>query len=383
MTKKIFLVWTLTLGVVVSLLMASFVSTSAQAISGSTNSTQRIMGGTAASQASTKWFVQVSIIFPWAGSFKTGRTCGGSVISQRWILTAAHCVTNLKTGVITPLVSESYAMVNPSANKVNLPVMLDTIVRHPGYNYQNQNNDIALLHTKTSLYTSTLPYSSEVTQAGAQYTHFGYGDVDASGTTSSFLKQQAMTDTAGYAGQCYTFDPEHPFGSNICATASVSNSTCGGDSGSPLTLKSPTRVVGIDSLGSCVGGSTTVFTRVSFFAPWIKQVTGVNANTPTSRQTAPKPVLQFSLSCGNNCNNLRNKKVITVILKNISSKSVKWKIDNFETIMSKDHGTLSKKTSIKITMKVATKDVMCSPSIIYSNNVAISGFLFALNKPSC
>lgn len=102
----------------------------------------RIVGGEAAARYS--WSMIVSI----QDRFTDAHFCGGSILSESYILTAAHCVDSTTPGAISikagiHLLNETYPTIRG----------VDAIYIHPNWSsFSGENrNDIAILHLSTPL----------------------------------------------------------------------------------------------------------------------------------------------------------------------------------------------------------------------------------------
>ena len=91
--------------------------------------------------------------FPWMVSIQKlfmrgpGHICGGSVITSRWILTAAHCIVDRPHYFIV-----IFGEISPGLMIMNQPHRVRSMVctegrNHPYYDPINVFNDIGLLHT--------------------------------------------------------------------------------------------------------------------------------------------------------------------------------------------------------------------------------------------
>merc|ERR1712083_447898 len=104
---------------------------------------QRIVNGQAAAEFSWPWMARLSIKYS-SGTYQ----CGGSLIADQWILTAAHCAAkeNGKLPKVTVILGD-HKMSKTDSNEKSLQV--SKIINHSGYSaYGAPVHDIALLKLK-------------------------------------------------------------------------------------------------------------------------------------------------------------------------------------------------------------------------------------------
>ncbi|XP_060922890.1 prothrombin [Limanda limanda] len=108
---------------------------------------KRIVGGDNAEEASAPWQVMLFKRSP------QELLCGASLISDQWILTAAHCILyppwnkNYTTGDILVRLGKHHRTIYERGIEKIVPI--DRIIVHPKYNWKdNLNRDIALLHMR-------------------------------------------------------------------------------------------------------------------------------------------------------------------------------------------------------------------------------------------
>ncbi|NXD23456.1 ACRO protein, partial [Spelaeornis formosus] len=100
----------------------------------------RIVGGTAAVEASWPWIV--SIQHPWVPGFMK-HWCGGSLITAEWVLTAAHCFDKFENISMLYVVigATQLTQLGPGAQGRNVK----KVVKHRLYKRIDYRYDIALL----------------------------------------------------------------------------------------------------------------------------------------------------------------------------------------------------------------------------------------------
>ncbi|CAF0794334.1 unnamed protein product [Adineta steineri] len=248
--------------------------------------------------------------WPWIVSIRLASTnspfCGGSLITDRYVLTAAHCFyDDLKKlgGKMTATIRSKYLFVigahystekNTYLNS-HLRLTANTIIMHPQYNTNTKINDIALVELSQSidlmdksvgficLPMATLRYPKAFPPDRADAVAIGWGRVreDSFGRASNVLLQVELPVQSPYirpsdcADQIY--DPEKQF----CAGFTQGGrDTCQGDSGGPLmlTYNQTWQIIGITSYGEgCARAHKPgVYTRVSVYRDWINYTISKN-----------------------------------------------------------------------------------------------------------
>ena len=241
----------------------------------------KIVGGQPARIDNWPW--QVWVI----GSAPDGwrLTCGGSIIAPRWILTAAHCLTDDNGTSYADLGYEYSVVFGEDRPQTNSGIPADRLIPHEGFNPSTFSNDIALIRlTRNIPGNRRIQLSSERTdrvfsRPGLCATVTGWGTTSEGGNASQSLRRADLPIIATAA--CNEAYPDQVTSGHVCAGYEQGGvDSCQGDSGGPLIVRQGESnryvQVGVVSWGyGCARpGNPGIYTRVSRYIGWIQSHTG-------------------------------------------------------------------------------------------------------------
>lgn len=242
----------------------------------------RIVGGRKAQPGEFPYQVSLQkrqfLIFPWS------HFCGASIISNRWVLTAAHCVQGTSARMLRGGVGLT-DLRNMNSNNV---ISFDRAIVHENYNSINVEYDIALLKTTQDIFTSTkafsnavcLPLSTAPIASGSEAIISGWGTTTEGGDVSDELLAANIKILNDNDCKSAYGDDFKPPGMLCAGRLEGGTDTCQGDSGGPLVQKTSRGYIlhGITSWGKgCARANNPgVYTRVQHYAQWIKDTISSN-----------------------------------------------------------------------------------------------------------
>lgn len=333
--------WTLTL--LASVFMAVAAAARAAEQGAAIDDNSRIVGGEVAKDAEWPW--QIALFQRVAEEDETTKKvtisekfftpiCGGSIISTRWVLTAAHCLEGMAKYKFGP---KDYFLVEGTkqlSDKKGHQLHVKRIILHEDYKFGEGPWDIALLELEPdTMATSTpVPLARAQNAAGLETpdkstTVTGFGDLRSMVPKRDPVTHEIMKNPKGQKIYIYAdsgeevtkdnidtaVDPERKLRQvelrlvaweackkansydwmdqhQICAgVPEGGKDSCQGDSGGPLVVRDDKATggwvqVGVVSVGNgCARrGFPGVYTRISAFEDWLKGKTGIDQDKPST-----------------------------------------------------------------------------------------------------
>ncbi|XP_045776223.1 CLIP domain-containing serine protease 2-like isoform X3 [Maniola jurtina] len=253
------------------------------------SASDRIIGGFNAALGQFPWIVRLG--YSLSEEPELEWMCGGALVTDRHVVTAAHCVQPADDFTLTTIrVGEHNTETNPDCEmQVCAPPLQDrkikTIRSHSQFNKPAFHNDLAIIvmdkPVQLNDYVSPicLPREDQLAalRLGELVTVAGWGTMNMTTEQRAKILQYVAVpivkpETCNIISQSFRVTD-----TEICAGAQHNKDACGGDSGGPMmkvfdTPDGPKNVlVGVVSFGPTICGikKPAVYTSVPHFLKWI------------------------------------------------------------------------------------------------------------------
>ncbi|XP_036610870.1 mannan-binding lectin serine protease 1 isoform X3 [Trichosurus vulpecula] len=205
----------------------------------------RIVNGHSAQRGTSPWIAML---------FKNGRPfCGGALLGNRWIVTAAHCLHRTLESEYSPLTSSDYLSVSEFKvilGKHRTHMMDDTeqqlqaknIIFHPSYKASTFENDLALIELlgepKLNDYVMPICLPEGPPQQGTMVLVSGWGKQIWNRIPESLMEIEVPIVNHEACREAYAEINLKVTSDMVCAgERDGGKDACGGDSGGPMVTR--------------------------------------------------------------------------------------------------------------------------------------------------
>ncbi|KAH8288705.1 hypothetical protein KR054_008278 [Drosophila jambulina] len=222
----------------------------------------RIVGGEDAAEGVAPY--QISL----QGAGSGLHSCGGAIIDERWIITAAHCTRGKQAAAFRVLTGTQDLQQN--ASRYYYP---DQIVEHSDYAPRKYRNDIALLHLNESIVfdnaTQPVELDHEALVPGSRLLLTGWGTLSLGGEVPSRLQSLEVTYVPFEQCRAAHDNSSRVDIGHVCTFNDKGRGACHGDSGGPLVHNG--KLVALVNWGMpCAKGYPDAHASIAYYHDFIR-----------------------------------------------------------------------------------------------------------------
>ncbi|XP_030827887.1 uncharacterized protein LOC115919137 isoform X2 [Strongylocentrotus purpuratus] len=311
----------------------------------------RVVGGNTAKNGSAPYMVRIweyrteNAWDPWTF------ICGATLLDQRWILTAAHCMFDKHENLIQKenmnlFFGDYDSFLTEETERSRQPA---EIIVHEDYDKTYFDNDIALIRIDPPLWEFT-PYirpiclapevlASRIMETNINGRVTGWGQESVGSSTSRYMKEVNLPIVDRQTCEDSIDENEGEFTDNMfCAGYhSAQHDACEGDSGGPFAFRHDDGrwyQLGIVSwgVGCAAVGEYGFYTHVSRYLHWLRSKNVTVAYSPNVarrfNESQPSEALSFTVRSPSNLTVAAGSVVDLECSPNRDDASVQWFINN-------------------------------------------------------
>ncbi|XP_053685592.1 transmembrane protease serine 9-like [Sabethes cyaneus] len=235
----------------------------------------RIVGGTNSQWEDAPFMVSLrDLPYDKAGDYGNGHFCGGAILTERVVISAASCFQNRLYSNVGVVVGSLHR--RKEARGATQLLYVNKLISHSAYSPGNPRNDIGLLILKTNIkfgdYVHTISLPRKSPKQGEKCQIFGWGQISMQVPRYTDCLQKATVEVQKWQ-ECKRQAQEQQFElptTSLCAGSFDGGAdTCVGDSGGALVCRGSLAGITTDRVGCGEPRMAKIYTDVYQQQKWI------------------------------------------------------------------------------------------------------------------